>query len=64
MLVVAGAPEQDGPTLTEAEALALVQRYRSEGRSLKEACKLAAADSGYGKNELYEMTLQIPREEP
>ena len=32
--------------------------FRGEGRSLKEACKLAAADSGFGKNELYELSLQ------
>ena len=58
VLVVAGAPERDGPSMSEAEALALVRRYRGEGRSLKEACKLAAADSGFGKNELYELSLQ------
>ena len=57
VLVVAGAPETEGPQMSLAEALALVERYRSEGRSLKESCKLAAADSGYGKNELYEAAI-------
>ena len=35
-----------------------VKYYRSEGRSLKEAAKLAAADTGYSKNELYELALR------
>lgn len=53
VLVLAGAPEGCAPEMTMEEALALVRRYRDEGRGLKEACKLAAADSGFGKNELY-----------
>ena len=59
VLVVAGAPEQEGPTMTEDEALALVRRYMEQGRSRKEACKLAAEESGYGKRELYERSLLI-----
>ena len=43
--------------LTAEQALEIVARYRSEGRALKEACKLAAADTGFGKNELYQMAL-------
>ena len=35
----------------------LSQSRRFEGRALKEACKLAAADTGFGKNELYQMAL-------
>ena len=42
---------------TGEQALEIVARYRSEGRALKEACKLAAADTGFGKNELYQMAL-------
>ena len=57
VLVLAGAPETAGPEMSAEDALVLVERYRAEGRSLKEACKLAAADSGFGKNELYEMTI-------
>jgi len=60
VLVVAGKPEDDGPEMDEAQALALVRRYRAEGRSLKEACRLAAADSGIGKNELYRLALEEP----
>ena len=43
--------------VTAEQALEIVARYRSEGRALKEACKLAAADTGFGKNELYQMAL-------
>ena len=53
VLVIRGAPKQAGARLTLEQALELVERYRSEGRSLKEACRLAAADSGQSKNDLY-----------
>ena len=43
---------------TAEMALERVKFYRSEGRSLKEAAKLAAADTGYSKNELYELALR------
>ena len=43
---------------TAEAALERVKYYRSEGRSLKEAAKLAAADTGYSKNELYELALR------
>ncbi len=58
VLVVAGAPEQEPVEITAQQALELVARYRGEGKSLKEACKLAAKDSGFGKNELYTMALE------
>ena len=57
VLVLRGKAESDAPEMTQAEALEAVERYRSEGKSLKEACRLAAADSGFGKNELYELAL-------
>ena len=57
VLVLRGAPECSDPTVTVEQALEIVERYRSEGRALKEACKLAAADTGFGKNELYQMAL-------
>ena len=56
-LVLRGAPERSEPVVTAEQALEIVARYRSEGRALKEACKLAAADTGFGKNELYQMAL-------
>ena len=59
VLVLRGAPERSEPVVTAEQALEIVARYRSEGRALKEACKLAAADTGFGKNELYQMALNI-----
>ncbi len=57
-VLVVGAPEQtEEPPMGDA-ALERVKFYRSEGRSLKEAAKLAAADTGYSKNELYELALK------
>ena len=58
VLVVEGAPEQTEELPTAEAALERVKFYRSEGRSLKEAAKLAAADTGYSKNELYELALR------
>ncbi len=58
VLVLAGAPEESAPELTPEQALATVERYRSEGCSLKEACKKAAAETGFSKNELYSMALE------
>ena len=55
VLVLRGAPERSEPAVTAEQALEIVAR--SEGRALKEACKLAAADTGFGKNELYQMAL-------
>ena len=52
------APEVPEELPTAETALERVKFYRSEGRSLKEAAKLAAADTGYSKNELYELALR------
>jgi len=57
VLIVSGAPEIEAPEVTEEQALELVEKYRSEGKSLKEACRLAAADTGFAKNELYNMSV-------
>jgi hypothetical protein len=32
--------------------------YRAEGRSLRESARLAAAETGYSKNELYDLALK------
>lgn len=58
VLVVSGAPAQSAPEVTAEAALDAVARYRAEGRALKEACKLAAADTGFSKNELYQLALE------
>ena len=57
VLVLRGAEKKAGARLTLEEALKLVERYRAEGRSLKEAAKLAAAESGQSKNDLYHAAL-------
>ena len=43
--------------MTIEQALELVQQYRDSGESLKNACKKAAADSGFSKNELYDKSI-------
>ena len=53
VLILEGRTEESDSILSEEEALALVAKYRAEGRSLKESCKLASSQSGYSKNELY-----------
>ena len=64
VLVLAGAAEAETPAMSAPEALALIERYRAGGRSLREACKLASADSGLGKNELYELVIKKSRGSP
>ncbi len=58
VLVLRGAPETEEPAVGPEEALALVERLRSQGLSLKEACRRAAPDTGFSKNELYSMALE------
>lgn len=53
VLVVAGRPEETEPEMTLGQALARVEFYRAEGKSLKQAAKLASEDTGYSKNALY-----------
>ena len=56
VLVVEGAAEARAEFGRE-EALALVERRRAEGMSLKEACRLIAEETGMKKNELYQWAL-------
>ena len=62
VLVVRGRQTPDAPEMTEAEALAAVDRYRAGGSSLKEACRLAASDSGFSKNVLYQHYLTAEKQ--
>ena len=57
VLVIDGAPEDTGEQYTSEAALELVNSYRAEGKSLKEACRLAAEVTGFKKNELYDMAV-------
>ena len=56
VLIVEGAAEAKAEFGRE-EALALVERRRAEGMSLKEACRLTAEETGIKKNELYQWAL-------
>ena len=62
VLVLHGAPEQTAPAMDMDAALAAVARYRADGKGLKEACRLAAADSGYAKNTLYQRCLEAEKQ--
>lgn len=58
VLVVAPAPETTTPQASPEEALAAVEEYRATGHSLREACRLAAEETGYTKNELYALAVR------
>ncbi|MGI5978940.1 MAG: 16S rRNA (cytidine(1402)-2'-O)-methyltransferase [Oscillospiraceae bacterium] len=62
VLVIAGKPESDVPQATMDEALARVDAYRAEGKSLRQAAKLASEDSGFSRNELYAAALARSKE--
>ena len=58
VLVVEGAPHQEPERVTlEAGGERMVQLMESEGLSRKEAAKRVAAETGLGKNELYQKSL-------
>jgi 16S rRNA (cytidine1402-2'-O)-methyltransferase len=58
VLVVEGAVPDAAPSATADDAMELVDAYRAEGFSLREACRKAAADTGFSKNELYSLALK------
>ena len=62
VLVIRGAPGEKGPRLPLEEAMELVERYRGEGRPLREAARLAAAESGQSRNDLYHAALVREKE--
>jgi 16S rRNA (cytidine1402-2'-O)-methyltransferase len=62
VLVIRGAPQENGPRLSLEEAMEAVDRYRAQGKPLKEAAKLAAAESGQSRNDLYHAALVRDRE--
>ena len=57
VLVLRGAQPEAVPEITEEAALARVAQYRSEGLSLKEACRRAADETGFAKNTLYSLAV-------
>ncbi len=58
VLIVRGAPEEAPGEMTPGEALAVMESYRKEGRSMGEAARLAAKKTGMSKNELYDLALK------
>ena len=57
VLVIDGAPDSE-PEFTLADALTLVEHYRSEGLSRKAACKKASAETGLSPKTLYDSSLE------
>ena len=53
VLVIRGAPQEKGPRVPLEKAVELTERYRSEGLSLREASRRAAAETGQSRNDLY-----------
>lgn len=57
VLVVRGAQPQTGEEATLEDGLALVERLRGEGLSLRDAVKRAAKELGLSRNQLYDCAL-------
>ena len=53
VLVIKGKEDSTEQEMTLEQALKRVEFYRNEGKSLKQAAKCAAEDTGYSKNILY-----------
>ena len=58
VLVLQGAPEKAREDISPERAMELVAFYRDEGKSLKQSCRLASADTGFSVNELYALATQ------
>ncbi len=57
VLVLRGAPPREEGEATLEDGLALVERLRGEGLSLRDAVKRAARELGLSRNELYDLSL-------
>ncbi|MGI5929678.1 16S rRNA (cytidine(1402)-2'-O)-methyltransferase [Pseudoflavonifractor sp.] len=57
VLVVEGAQPVEEEGVSPEDGLALVERYRSEGLSLRDAARRAAEETGLPRKELYDMAL-------
>ena len=58
VLVIKGKEPGGKPETTFEQATERVEFYRADGKSLKQAAKLASEDTGYSKNELYNAILE------
>ena len=57
VLVIRGEPEEKGPRLSLEDAMEVLEEYRAQGLSLKEAAKRSAQQTGQSKNDLYHAAL-------
>ena len=58
VLVIKGKEKSTEQEMTLPQALERVELYRGEGKSLKQAAKLASEDTGYSKNTLYNAAVE------
>jgi len=58
VLVIKGREKSPEQEMTLAQALERLNFYRGEGKSLKQAAKLASEDTGYSKNALYNAAVE------
>jgi 16S rRNA (cytidine1402-2'-O)-methyltransferase len=63
VLVIRGKALRAGPSVTLEQALERLGFYRDEGNSLKQAARFASQDTGFSKNELYNLALEYMTEE-
>ena len=57
VLVVEGAQPAEAESVSPEDGLALVERYRAEGLSLRDAARRAAEETGLPRKELYDRAL-------
>jgi 16S rRNA (cytidine1402-2'-O)-methyltransferase len=62
VLVLKGLEKPEAPQISAEDAVKLVEQFRSEGLPLKDAAKRASADTGFSKNELYNLALENDRQ--
>ncbi len=62
VLVLAGAERRPENAVTLAQGVELVLERRERGERMKDAVRQVSADTGLGRNELYEAALLASRE--
>lgn len=58
VLIVEGAPEREEKTITLEDGVRRVLELREQGKSMKDAAKQVAKETGLPKNDLYHMALE------
>lgn len=62
VLVLAGAEQREESAVTLEQGVELVLERRARGERMKDAVRQVAADTGLGRNELYDAALEASRE--